>query len=279
MPSRLFLLSIVVLLAAACAGGAAPSDPPASVTPSDPPASADPGGNAPDAPVDGDGDWLLIEATVDGAPIELSDEARVTLSIDGSQVGGTSACNGYGGEIVVADGEVRFGELFMTMMGCEEPAASIETAYHAALARIRVASMDGEHLVLAGDGVSLRFEAIPPVPTAELTETDWTLDTLTTGEIATSVAGEPATLRIASDLSFAGSTGCRAFSGRLVETGGELTATEMSMTDQACPPELAAQDSHVTAVLGDGFRASIDGDRLTLTASGGLGLGYTASTE
>jgi len=278
-PNRLFLLSILALLAAACAGGAGPSDPPGSVAPSDPPASADPGASAPGGPIDADGDWLLVEATVDGAPMELSDEAPVTLIIDGSQVSGTSACNGYGGAIVVESGEVRFGDMGMTMMGCAEPAASIETAYHAALARIRVASMDGDALVLAGDGVSLRFETIPPVPTAELIETLWMLDTLIADGVASSVGGEQATLRIASDLSFEGSTGCRSFSGRLIETGGELTATDMTMTDQACPPELADQDGHVTSVLGDGFSATIDGDRLTLTASGGLGLSYSAAVE
>lgn len=274
---------LLILVAVGCAGSSpgasapSPSDPPSSA---DPGASAEPDGSAPGAPggsIDGDGDWLLIDATVDGAPIELSDEARVTLSINGTQVTGTSACNGYGGKIVVENGVVRFGDIAMTMMGCEEPAMSIETAYHAALGRVRLASLDGDALVLAGDGVSLRFEPIPPVPTAELVETLWTLDTLITTDVATSVGGEPATLRIASDLSFEGSTGCRSFSGRFAETGGELTAVDLARTDQACAPELVAQDAHVTSVLGDGFRATIDGERLTLTAAGGQGLGYTTA--
>ncbi len=68
----------------------------------------------------------------------LSDDHPVTLTINGSQVSGTSACNSYGGEIVVQGGEVRFGDMMMTMMGCEEPASSIEAAYHLALGRIRV---------------------------------------------------------------------------------------------------------------------------------------------
>jgi heat shock protein HslJ len=277
LPSRLFLLPIVALLAAACAGGTAASDPPTSAAPSEPPASADPGGSEPGGPVDATGEWRLVEATIDGAPLELPADAPVTLTIDGTQVGGRSACNSYFGDIVVENGEVRFGQMGMTMMACEEPAMSIETAYHGALGRIRVATMEGETLVLAGDGVSLRFEPVPPVPTAELVDTLWTLDTLITGEVATSVAGDPATLRIASDLSFEGSTGCRSFDGRLTETGGTLTATEMAMTDQACPPELAAQDAHVTSVLGDGFSPAVEGARLTLTSAGGQGLGYTAA--
>ena len=41
-----------------------------------------------------------------------------------------------------------------------------------------------------------------------------------------------------------------------------------------CPADLQAQDSHVISVLGDGFRASVEGQVLILTSSGGLGLVY-----
>jgi heat shock protein HslJ len=270
-PLVLASLSLLVLTAA-CGGVPAPTDPPGSPPSSDPPANAAPGGS-----VDAQGEWRLVDGTVDGTAITVDPDYPVTFILDGTRVSGTSACNSYGGDIVVEDGAVRFGEMMMTMMACEEPAMSIETAYHGALGRIRQATMEGEALVLVGDGVSLRFEAIPPVPTAELVDTVWMLDTLTAGGVASSVAGEPASLTVASDLSFEGSTGCRSFSGRLVEAGGVLTTAEMATTDQACPPELVEQDSHVINVLGSGFSAAIDGDRLTLTGPGGQGLGYTAA--
>jgi hypothetical protein len=43
-----------------------------------------------------------------------------------------------------------------------------------------------------------------------------------------------------------------------------------------CPPDLQAQDDQVISVLGDGFRASVEGQVLSLTSSGGLGLVYRA---
>jgi heat shock protein HslJ len=277
---HLILGSLCLSIVLAACSGAAPSDP--ATTPAESPdasgaagSAAPPSGSEPSGAMDPNGDWRLVEGTVSGTPIPLLDDHPVTLTIDGTQISGTSACNGYGGEIVVEGGEVRFGEVGGTMMLCEEPVMAVETAYTAALPTIRQATMEGEQLVLVGDGVSLRFEPIPPVPTAELVDTMWALSTLIDGDTASSVAGEPATLRIAGDLSFEGSTGCRSFTGRFVEAGGELVATDMAMTDQACPAELADQDSHVTGVLGDGFRAQIDGDRLTLTAAGGQGLGYT----
>ncbi len=253
------LVAVIAIVATACASaGATPSQPPV-------------------APVDANGDWRLTAGTVDGAAMPLDDRWPVTLTIDGSTVGGTAACNGYGGQIVVEGGEVRIGMLSMTEKGCEPEVMATEAAYGAALGRIRQATMDGEALLLAGDGVSLRFEAIPPVPMADLLDTDWTLDTLIAGGVASSVAGEPGTLILHGDGRFEGSTGCRTFSGRYREFGGEIKATAMAMDDRACPAALADQDGHVTGVLGDGFTAVVDGDRLTLTAAGGIGLVYVAA--
>jgi hypothetical protein len=46
--------------------------------------------------------------------------------------------------------------------------------------------------------------------------------------------------------------------------------------DRSCAAELQAQDDQVLGVLGASFDAAIDGHRLTVTAAGGLGLGYTS---
>lgn len=267
---RLLMLLVLAAVLAACS--LLPSQAGPTPNPADPADPTDPAG-----PVDATGDWRLTAGTVDGAAFPLDDRWPVTLMIDGTTVGGTGACNGYGGEIVVRDGEVRFGEMGMTAMGCEPEVMAIESAYHAALARIRIASMDGDALILAGDGVSLRFEPIAPVPMADLIDTDWTLDSLIAGGAVSSVAGEPGTLILHGDGRFEGSTGCRTFSGRYQEIGGEIVATDMAMDDRACLPALADQDGHVTTVLGDGFSAVIDGDRLTLTSAGGNGLVYVAA--
>lgn len=266
--ARALALLAVVVLAAACASSA-PSSSPSS---SGPPSASDPGGT-----VDATGAWRLVEGTVGGAPILLDDQWPVTLTIDGTQIGGTAACNGYGGRVVVEGGVVRFGEIGRELIGCADPVMATEMAFLSALDAVRQASMDGETLVLAGDGVSLRFEAIPPVPLADMLETTWTLDTLLTLGAASSVAGDPATLVLHGNGAFEGSTGCRTFSGRYIDTGGEIVATDMAMDDRACPPALADQDGHVTGVLGDGFSATVDGDRLTLTSAGGLGLVYVAT--
>jgi hypothetical protein len=45
--------------------------------------------------------------------------------------------------------------------------------------------------------------------------------------------------------------------------------------DGECAPDLADQDGHIWSVL-EGFRASVEGDTLTLTGDGGVGLIYRA---
>ena len=134
-----------------------------------------------------------------------------------------------------------------------------------------------QQLLLSGPEVALTFRPVPPLPTADLVATTWTLETLIAGETATSVvAGTSATLRLEADGTHRGSTGCRAFTGRWIEAGGEVVFTDFAAEGE-CSPELADQDGFVIGVLEGGFRPVIEGDRLTITTSGGDGLQYRAN--
>lgn len=254
-------LAIVLLVTVACGPAIGPS-------PSGP--------VAPVEPVDATGIWRLEAGTADGIAVPLLPDYPVTLIVEGSSVSGTSACNGYGAEIVVENGRTMVGMMGSTAMLCEPAVMASEMAYTAALARVDAAVRDGDALVLSGPGVSLRFLPVAPPATSDIVDRAWTLDATTEAATATAVRGEPATLEIRKDGTFAGSTGCRSFTGTWTEVGSEIAATGMTMDDRECPADLAAQDSHVTSVLGDGFTIdlSVDGQVLTLVASGGIGLQY-----
>jgi heat shock protein HslJ len=150
-----------------------------------------------------------------------------------------------------------------------------ETAYLEALTRATSATASDDSLTLTGEGVELVFQELPPVPTAELTNTVWVLDGLIEGDAVSSVLGERATLEMFSDGSMLGSTGCRNLHGKYVVSGAEVLMNELAAEGE-CPQELEAQDSLVVTVLGDGFRALIEDDILTLTSAGNLGLTYRA---
>lgn len=233
--------------------------------------ASDPGGAG---PVDVTGDWQMSSGTIDGVAIGLVDDAPITLSVQGTQITGRAACNHYGGEIAFQEGRPRFALGSMTAMGCAEPIMAVEAAFSAALPRVIGAARAGDRLTLTGPGVELLFDRLAPVPLAQLVGTDWVLESMVAGDVASSVGGDPATLRLEPDGTFKGSTGCRTFSGRWIEANGGIRNTELAMDQTECPPDLAGQDSHVVSVL-EGYRVTIDGQRLTLTA-GGNGLVYRA---
>jgi heat shock protein HslJ len=223
------------------------------------------------------GDWVLTGGSIDGVDAPVLEDHRITMTITGSHVGGTAACNTYGGEIAMRADGLHFDNLFQTEMACVDQAAmAAEAAYMAALARVREIVRDGEELVARGDGVDLRFEALPPPPTADLVGTSWVLDTVLVGDVAASPVGDPATLKLDEDGTFLGSTGCRTFSGEWEEQGDQIVAPSLSMDDNACPEELRSQDQHVVSVIGDGFIPTIEGNLLTLMDPGGVGLVYRA---
>ena len=220
-----------------------------------------------------DGTWELTA----GTDVPIVDGYPITLIFTGSEIGGTAACNSYGGRVSLAGGVFAIGELGQTAMGCQRDVMAAESAYLAALLVVNDVSLDADELVLSGPEVELRFVRLADPPTAELVDQEWVLETLVVGDIATPTMGEPATLELLSDGTFTGSTGCRSFEGEWLERGNQLIAPMMAMNEEVCPVELQEQDSHVVSVIGDGFVPTIDGNLLTLTDPGSIGLVYRAA--
>lgn len=252
------LVLVLVALLAACGGsGASPPD-------------------SSDEPFDPQGAWQLESGSANRAEIPLVDGHPITLTIEGSEIGGTSACNHYGGRLTVTGGRLEILDLGMTAMGCEEAVMASESAFLAAMGLVETIGGDDGQLVLRGPQVELRFDALAPPPTADLVDTTWILDTLFVGDVASSPLGDPATLELRSDGTFSGSTGCRTFTGDWLEQGAQIIAPTWGMDQTECPAGLSQQDGHVVTVIGDGFIPTVEGDLLTLTDLGGVGLAYRA---
>jgi heat shock protein HslJ len=261
---KAFLILATVLLLAACsaaAGSAPPSDPPGA---SGSPVAADPAGP-----------WQLTAGTVDGKPLVIPADRRVTFIVDGTTVGGQSACNQYFGEFAVVEGRVTLTGLGGTEMACDEPTMLLEGAYLKGLAAVQAAAVAGDSLVLSGPGVELSFERLQPPPTAEIVGTTWVLEALANGDAVSSTIGEQATLVLDADGTFTGSTGCRTVAGSYIVTGDQVTFNDWG-ADGECDPAVAGQDEQVIAALEGGFRAAVEGQQLTLTADDGTGLIYRA---
>lgn len=221
-----------------------------------------------------DGEWQLQAGSNQGAPLPIPAGSRITLKIDGADVGGISACNHYGGTLEVNGTTIRISALSTTEMACtDDGVMAAEAAYQAALPRVTSAARTGNSLVLSGPQVELRFTLVPLVPNAELVGPVWVLDSLLSGEVVSSVSANPATLQLSADGSLAASTGCREVTGRYTISGAQVQVTLDPYDLIGCAGDVEAQDAQVLAVLGDGFSVAIVGNSMTLTA-GEQGLGY-----
>ena len=218
------------------------------------------------------GPWQLVSGEVDGTPIPIIENRPITLTIDGDQIGGTASCNGYGGELV--GGFTVAGGLSSTDMACAPPETmEAEALYLKGLGVVDDVELGSPNLMLTGPGVTLEFEPLAPVPTAEMYGTVWVLTGLIEGDTATSVSGERATLELFTDGSFIGSTGCRDISGSYIVSGPNVHFTNWGAHGE-CPSELAEQDSRVISALEGGFRVEIEEDQMTTWVAGDEGLVY-----
>ena len=222
-----------------------------------------------------DGEWILERGTHDGTDLPLLADAPVTMRIDGTEIGGTAACNIYGGTLQRDGDAVSFNALSMTEMGCDEPRMALESAYIAALADAGMAVRDGDRLSLTGPNVELDFRLSVPPADASLVGTRWVLDSLVIGDAVSSVIDMP-TIEFGDDGVVTGDTGCRAFDASYELDGTVLTIDDIVVEDVACAADLTAQDEHVMAVLGAETTATIEGNRLSITA-GENGLDYRAA--
>ena len=109
-----------------------------------------------------DGDWLLIDATIDGEALALDPDYDITLLIMASQVSGRAACNGYGGTAFIDGTAFSIGDVGQTEMGCEPSVMDLEASYVAALGRVTTAHRTARALTLTGEHVDLVFETIAP---------------------------------------------------------------------------------------------------------------------
>lgn len=224
-----------------------------------------------------EGSWQMTTGTVDGEEIPLLASHPITIDFEGDQVSGTAACNGYGGTFVLNGSEISISGLTMTEMACSpEETMRAEAMFAEAIRRVETVDLDGG-LTLTGPGVELVFEALEPVPDAELTGVVWVLDGLVVGDTVSSPAPDTrATIELSPDGTASGNSGCRPFSGKYVISGAEVIMTELAADGHECEPPLADQDNLFFSVVGDGFRVEIENNRLTMWSRGDEGLDFVS---
>jgi heat shock protein HslJ len=268
----LLVLLLLAIAATGCAGG---SDGGPDQEGQDQDGAERPGDGASEL----DGMWTLTNGTGPDGPIPLVASAPITLNIDGTDWGGTAACNLYGGTVQIDGNAITSVDAAVTEMACmDDGVMESEAAYLAAYVQVDAFELNDGTLVLTGPAIELTFAAQEPEPDAEVVDTDWLLDALVSGsgdDAAVSSTWGESTLRFGDDGRLMGDTGCNAFGGEYELDGDRLLVGPIDVTDMACDDGLMTQEEQVLGVLDSGEVAlSVDGSSLTLTAPDGRALIY-----
>jgi heat shock protein HslJ len=259
----LIVLAAAVLACAACGDSEPAADTPVPTTV--PPTAPD----VADA-VDG---RVFIATDVVGHDIVPGSEIR--LIFDGDNLGASGGCNQLGGTWSV-DGDVLVvpPEMIMTEMACDPPALMDQDSWLASFLSSRpTVALDGDTLTLTGADVTItlldREVADPDRP---LVGTSWTVESLVTGDAASSV---PAGVRVPGLTFDAGrvsvDAGCNTGSGEYEATDRDIVFGPIAITRMACDEASMQVEAQVLAVLDGTAAYSIEADVLTLT-NGDTGL-------
>lgn len=106
------------------------------------------------------GKWTLTAYGPEGAitPAVTGSGAGLTFNEDGT-VNGNSGCNGVGGDYSVSGNEIEFGQFVSTLMACDEPIMSQESAMMQVVSGTASYDVNGETLTLKNGDMTLEFSA------------------------------------------------------------------------------------------------------------------------
>ena len=98
--------------------------------------------------------WLLTDyISPDGAVFTVPAAVTPLLAFEGGNLTGNAGCNTFSSTYTVTGDAIEIGPIMSTKMACEEPMASVEGAYLAALESVdKVAILDDGKLQLWDDG-------------------------------------------------------------------------------------------------------------------------------
>ncbi|MET8380249.1 META domain-containing protein [Streptomyces microflavus] len=231
-----------------------------------------------DVPVTGVA-WSVDSLTVGGKKTEAPAGSRLEIDPKGRAKAGFG-CNHIGADARVEGDRITFGKPVSTQMACDETTEKAEKAALAAMDGEVTAKLSGEKLTLTtegGDTIALSEEK-----PAGLVGTRWAVNTLLSGETATSVPADLPKERVphltfGKDGTVHGNSGCNSFHGKAAVKGSTIDFGPPAGTRKMCPEAEMEVERAVLAALDGPATYTIKGSTLTVTSKDGKGIGATAA--
>ncbi|MFD5824913.1 META domain-containing protein [Lentzea sp. NPDC060358] len=204
-----------------------------------------------------------VRALVEGTRV------RVEFTDDGRLIA-RAGCNQMQAPVSLGGGRLEVSELSTTAMGCPNPGLHEQDEW---LSNFLSATpswrMDGGNLVVTGTSAEIVLAQEVP---AALEGGEWTVDTLLTGDTASSVPGGVVATLAFQDGGVRVLAGCNSGSARYRTEGQSITFEQLVLTDKACGPDEMAVEKAVTEALRGQVTYKVDGQALALTGSSGTGV-------
>lgn len=225
------------------------------------------GNGAPDVSQDPDllqgREWRLTGAeTADETGLV---EAGITVTFDGSNMGGFSGVNQYGaGYVAGEDGSLELDEIAGTLMAGPEDAMAAEQEYLELLGRCDGYLLSGATLTLLSAGSPvLDYEGSDQVG---LGDAEWTVTSYNNGKqaVVTVAEGSEVTLAFGPDGRVSGLASVNTYNGPYEFSASSVKIGPLATTKMAGPPELMEQEAAYLAALQAATTWTTRGEKLEL---------------
>jgi heat shock protein HslJ len=224
--------------------------------------------------------FLSNDVTVNDQPYSLVKGSQLRLGFTDGGISASAGCNSMSGDAkwstgtLIIDGQ----GLAMTEMACDEPLMQQDTWFADILtSKPTLLQNDSTLTLTSGDTVIIFTNEEVVIPDASLTGTTWQLDSIITGDVASSVpAGVKSTVVFGDDGEFTVSAGCNTGGGSYKASHDTLSIGSFPITLKGCSPPASDVEADVLGLLQGDVSYSIDGNTLVLTAQKVTGSGATA---
>ena len=221
-------------------------------------------------------EWLSLAVTEDGEDRPLVDGTQIHLRFTDGQLGASAGCNSMNGAYRLEEGRLIVESGGVTEMGCDEQQHAQDEWLFGFIGAMPSVAQEGDKLTLTSGATVITLQdreiAEPDLP---LTGTTWTVDSIISGEAASSVPNGATATRVFTDdgrLEF--DNGCNTGGGTYEAADGTLRIGELMTTLRGCEGPAVQLETAMMGVLNSAaIEYTIDAGSLTLIAGDqGLGL-------
>jgi len=221
--------------------------------------------------------WVLTSYDVAGTSTPVAAGLTADARFADGQVAGSSGCNLYTGQATISGAIIEIGPTAGTLIGCDGPAAELESAYLANLARAPTFTATTDAMTLFDD--SFNPILVYAAGAANPLEGTWTVTGFNNGQeaVTSPIPGTTLTAEFTAD-QVSGSSGCNTYSGGYTLTGDSVAVGPLASTQMACEQDVMDQEAQFLTALQTPATVESSGGIVTLRdAAGAIQVTLTAN--